>query len=297
MSPALPSPLQNARHATPTLDDVLQQQFESTFVPPPYNMATFAEFLARTHQLENLEFVLETIKYVNVTETGVKVDAWMHLYRNFLAEDSVKEVNLPHAVKDKLLRYNGHIQSAEYGLCDDAVIVDAHKIVKVLLADAYVEFAQTVRRSQLILGVRPVAGDYQFGQATKPRRASEYESPLQEAPHRAITLPLSPAHPTSNPLSVQIDEEAVIDEEDYFKQPSRNGSNSSGRTLVSEAESRDSRQSSVERDVRKSNTRKNSNDMLWGMKKVGRKLIYSKWRRTSSTSSASGVDLKTPPPN
>ncbi|KAM5458928.1 hypothetical protein McanMca71_006551 [Microsporum canis] len=102
----------------PTLDDVL-----SNTAAPPYTLAAFMAYLSQNHCLETLEFTMDSKRYADtynavsrqVGEFPILSDSpqadhlcmlWHRLLSAYVMPGSPREINLPSAVRDALLRHS-----------------------------------------------------------------------------------------------------------------------------------------------------------------------------------------------
>lgn len=88
----------------PSLDDIIENSVESSNTP--YNKSNLILYLSLIHCLENFEFIIELnnlIKLIQDNEEkhdlNVILINWQIIYKNFLINDSPKEINIPHSVK------------------------------------------------------------------------------------------------------------------------------------------------------------------------------------------------------
>ncbi|KAF3491859.1 G protein signaling domain-containing protein regulator [Arthroderma uncinatum] len=102
----------------PTLDDVL-----SNTAAPPYTLTAFMAYLSQNHCLETLEFTMDSKRYAEtykavsrqVDEFPILSDSpqadhlcmlWHRLLSAYVMPGSPREINLPSAVRDALLRHS-----------------------------------------------------------------------------------------------------------------------------------------------------------------------------------------------
>ncbi|RJE26552.1 hypothetical protein PHISCL_01064 [Aspergillus sclerotialis] len=102
----------------PTLAEVL-----SNSAPPPYTLSAFMAYLSQNHCLETLEFTLEAKRYRESYdslarqsgESSIPPDdsgnqhlrmLWQRLLKAYIFPGSPREINLPSAVRDDLLRHS-----------------------------------------------------------------------------------------------------------------------------------------------------------------------------------------------
>lgn len=102
----------------PTLDDVL-----SNTAAPPYTLAAFMAYLSQNHCLETLEFTMDSKRYADtynavsrqLGEFPILSDSpqadhlcmlWHRLLSAYVMPGSPREINLPSAVRDALLRHS-----------------------------------------------------------------------------------------------------------------------------------------------------------------------------------------------
>ncbi|OAL67420.1 hypothetical protein A7C99_1284 [Trichophyton rubrum] len=102
----------------PTLDDVL-----SNTAAPPYTLAAFMAYLSQNHCLETLEFTMDSKRYAEtynavsrqLGEFPILSDSpqadhlcmlWHRLLSAYVMPGSPREINLPSAVRDALLRHS-----------------------------------------------------------------------------------------------------------------------------------------------------------------------------------------------
>ena len=99
----------------PTLQEVL-----SNIAPPPWTLSAFTQYLSQNHCLETLEFTMDTNRYTKYYHEMSERDAWnplsphsleavyvrmlwQKLLDAYIAPNGPREVNLPSAVRDRLL--------------------------------------------------------------------------------------------------------------------------------------------------------------------------------------------------
>lgn len=113
----------------PSLDDILNNTPESSNTP--YNRSSFVKYLSLSHCLENLEFVVELNKLMQMTDAHQALMLWQCIYRTFIPEDSVKEINAPQHVKNTFV---------ENELPAEHDLIKIKTIIYELLHDSYNEF-------------------------------------------------------------------------------------------------------------------------------------------------------------
>jgi hypothetical protein len=99
----------------PTLQEVL-----SNTAPPPWTLSAFTQYLSQNHCLETLEFTMDANRYTRHYHEMTEKDArtplsprapeavyvrmlWQKLLDAYIAPNGPREVNLPSAVRDRLL--------------------------------------------------------------------------------------------------------------------------------------------------------------------------------------------------
>lgn len=127
----------------PSLDDILENTIESSNTP--YNRVNFVKFLSLSHCLENLEFIIELNNFIKLlgNESGphnYNLINWQMIYKNFLLEDSLKEINIPYHLKN------------QFNYDDIPPVPSLLKIKSVifeLLHDSYNEFIKYVKANKI----------------------------------------------------------------------------------------------------------------------------------------------------
>lgn len=127
----------------PTLDDVLENTIESCNTP--YNRVNFVKFLSLSHCLENLEFIVELNNFIKLLEgetdsSDYRLINWQLIYKNFLLEDSLKEINIPCHVKNQ---FNYDVIPSIPNL------LKIKSMIFELLHDSFNEFIKYIKSSNL----------------------------------------------------------------------------------------------------------------------------------------------------
>lgn len=119
-------------HLIPTLDEVITDSNIGTY----YNRSNFSDFLSNMHCLENLEFILEVGNYLELLTEYDRKCYWKIIYKNFIEEESPKEINLQYSIKKNL---------SEQELPSVRCLLSARLVIYEILLDSYNEFIKHIR--------------------------------------------------------------------------------------------------------------------------------------------------------
>ncbi|CUM67215.1 uncharacterized protein PRCAT00004908001 [Priceomyces carsonii] len=126
----------NQSEVVPPLEDIV----ENTFQIGDYTRENFKQFLSSIHCIENLEFVTEVNQYLKADISEYET-LWERIYNTFLREDSEKEINITHTMRQTFsidkLPYMEDLQRAKLLIND-------------ILLDSYYEYVRSVKMSQAL---------------------------------------------------------------------------------------------------------------------------------------------------
>lgn len=127
--------------SVPSLQDILVEKSNDK---TPYNKHNFIRYLSSIHCLENYEFINEITKFNKLAkESGKekeKLVKWCGIVKQYLLEDSPKELNLPHQIKANLLKHKLPAPDA---------VKKAYKIIYELLLDSYNQFINVTKKQTM----------------------------------------------------------------------------------------------------------------------------------------------------
>lgn len=127
--------------SVPSLQDLL---LEKSGDKTPYNKHNFIRYLSSIHCLENYEFINEINKFNKLAKEPNrdkdKLMRWNNIVKNYLLEDSPRELNLPYQIKSNLLKHK--MPPAD-------CVKKAYKIIYELLLDSYNQFINVVKKQNM----------------------------------------------------------------------------------------------------------------------------------------------------
>lgn len=140
-------------YTIPSLDEMLSPDTAIADCGP-YNRSAFAEFLAYSHCMENLEFILELDKFLRrardylndavlMSDRSIRTHAqlqhqWGLIHHIFLTNDAIKEINVPCVIRNS---FQPDV------LPSKAEVLPIRGMVYELLLDSYNEFVSYTRES------------------------------------------------------------------------------------------------------------------------------------------------------
>lgn len=206
------SPSNDSTHAH-FCDNLQPPSFESILSgtsQSPYSRVAFSDFLRKIHCSENLEFLLNSNQYLISSNAKGEYDhelkqLWFLIYTNHISSDGLKEVNIPHDLKEDLTQHFEQDKLPSASLMEQTMIS-----VKELLRDGYVQFIQSVRRVHYNDRVNE---NYSLLPSPTEELHSPFPSMLSQIPH-----------PTSLPESFQHQHERKRSESCSPLNPTNDGS-------------------------------------------------------------------------
>lgn len=124
--------------SVPSLQDIL---FDKSNEKTPYNKHNFIRYLSSIHCLENYEFIIEVNKFNKLLKDSgrdkEKVLKWNGIVKQYLLDDSPKELNLSYQVKSNLFKHK---------IPTNDSLKKAYKIIYELLLDSYNQFISVTKK-------------------------------------------------------------------------------------------------------------------------------------------------------
>lgn len=105
-----------------------------------FNKNNFIKYLASIHCLENFEFLVDVNKFYQLSNDTDRIYKWNLIIKHYLLTDSLKEINIPHQMRNNLLTKN-HLPHND-------CIKKAYKIISELVLDNYNQFIGMIKKQQ-----------------------------------------------------------------------------------------------------------------------------------------------------